>query len=139
MTAGALSSGASVMTESSVRWPGAGSLALKAAPRPSGARLGLLVQNALRLAQRLFASGLVAGVVGLAGQLHRVQDRLRLGRAQIAGLLLCACDGARRRLAMHGRKRRFGRRLPLSGGGVQELFDGDVGLIDPIRAGTRMS
>ena len=40
---------------------------------------------------------------------------------------------------MHGRKRRFGRRPPLSGGDVQELCDGKVGLIDPIRAGSRMS
>ena len=32
-----------------------------------------------------------------------------------------------------------GRRLPLSGGGVQELGDVEVGLIDPIGAWPRMS
>src|SRR3984957_15825630 len=40
---------------------------------------------------------------------------------------------------MHGGERRLGRRLPLSGGGVQKLGDVEIGLIDPIRARSRKS
>jgi hypothetical protein len=54
-------------------------------------------------------------------------------------LLFGAGDRPRSRLAMHGGERRLGRRPSLSGGGVQELGDGEVGLIDPIRAWPRIS
>jgi hypothetical protein len=40
---------------------------------------------------------------------------------------------------MHGCKRRLLRRPPLSGGGVQDLGDVEVGLIDPIRAWSSVS
>src|SRR5580658_4153584 len=140
MIAGALTSGASVMTKSLGRQSGAnrswtGSAQTRTRSATASTNALLVIENALRLAERLLASGLIAGVVRLAGPLHRVHDRLRLCRAQVACLRFRARDGARRRLAMHGGKRRFGRRLPLSGGGVEELFDGDVGLVDPIRAG----
>jgi hypothetical protein len=37
---------------------------------------------------------------------------------------------------MHGRKRRLGGGGGVRGAGVQKLFDGQVGLIDPVRART---
>ena len=40
---------------------------------------------------------------------------------------------------MHGRECRLGGRSPLSSGGVQKPGDVEVGLIDPIRAWSRMS
>ncbi len=40
---------------------------------------------------------------------------------------------------MHGGERRLRRRPPLSRGGVQKLGDVEVGLIDPLRAWSRMS
>ena len=48
-------------------------------------------------------------------------------------------DRARSRLAMHGCEGRLRRRSSLGCGGVQELGDFEIGLIDPVRAGSRMS
>jgi hypothetical protein len=81
----------------------------------------------------------VALIVGAARCVHSLGDRLEVGAGELARLLLGAGDRARSRLAMHGRKRRLGRRPTLGCGGVQELRDLEVRLIDAIRARPCMS
>src|ERR1700722_14631405 len=99
----------------------------------------LTLEHTIDVAQRLLAALAVALAVGAARHIHRLGDRLGLFAGEIARLLFSAGDRPRSRLAMHSGERRLGRRPALSGGGVQELGDVEVGLIDPIGAWPRIS
>src|SRR5208337_2493339 len=91
-------------------------------------------ENAPHVGERLLAAcGIVRGV-SLTRRSHILLDRLRLGRGQVADLLLGPRHAPRGRLAVHGREVRFDPGLPRRGGGAQAFSEGDVGLVDFVGA-----